>query len=420
MKIAVVGSGISGLASAFLLQEKPEHQVTLFEADTRLGGHANTLFVKEDGQDIPVDTGFLVFNEKTYPNLVGLFRHLQVEVAESDMSLSVRFQQPSLEWGGANLPSLFAQKRNLFRPAFWNMLSEIMRFNREAESNLVLAQQNSWSLGSLLEFRGFSAFFRDWYLVPMGAAIWSTPSVRMLDFPAETFLTFCRNHNLLQVNDRPVWKTVRNGSIQYVQKIAKHLRDVRLNSPVEKIKRVEGGVELTSQGKTEVFDAVILACHPPQSLKMLEDATEQEKDILSQFRYQANPATLHSDESYLPRRKKIWSSWNFHGPKAGLEQDPVKVSYLINRLQPLRAQRPYVVTLNSDETPAQTWAKIDYEHPLFDRHALKAQERLSEIQGRGGLYHAGAWTRYGFHEDGILSAVRVAERFGITPPWLKS
>ena len=407
-----MGSGISGLATAYLLGR--QHEVHVFEAERRAGGHANTVRAGQDGT--PVDTGFIVYNELNYPHLTGLFRHLEVPVADSEMTLSVRFHKPNLEWGGTNLATLFAQKRNLVRAPFWGMVRDILKFNRLAATNLQLARQNHWSLGELLKVGRFGRPFVDWYLLPMGAAIWSTPAESMLDFPAETFLQFCMNHRLLQVDGRPQWKTVRGGSIEYVRRLLVRLPHVHLDCPVSRVVRHQNGVDLYCHDVKNKFDAVVFASHPPETLKML-DASAEERKILGAFSYQKNRAHLHSDISFLPRRKSIWSSWNFHQAQSGASQTPVGLSYWMNRLQPLGTDRNWIVSLNADQTPAELEAEFVYEHPLFNRGAIEAQAQLSRIQGRGGVYFAGAWTRYGFHEDGILSAVKIAESFQIQTPW---
>ena len=413
-KVAVIGAGISGLSAAYLLQQR--HEVHLFEAEGRLGGHANTTFVGRT----PVDTGFIVFNDLNYPHLTGLFRHLGVPVVDSEMSLSVRFQNPNLEWGGTNLATLVAQKRNLVRPRFWGMVRDILRFHDDAEKNLKLARANGWTLRDLLHDQGYGRPFADWYLVPMGAAIWSTPLELMLDFPAETFLQFCMNHRLLQVNDRPTWKTVRGGSINYVKRIASHLRHIQSGYPVDAVVRNGSGVEILHRGRKLHFDAVVFATHPPETLKMLDGASGHEKQILGSFGYQKNIAQLHSDTTFMPQRRSLWSAWNFHQLKSGLGNDPISLSYWMNRLQPLQTDETYIVSLNADIEPKNLHYQKTYEHPLFNTRAIAAQSQLREIQGAGGIYHCGAWTRYGFHEDGILSAVNVASSsdWRLPIPWM--
>ncbi len=411
-RIAVIGSGISGLSVAYLFQQR--HEVHLFESEARLGGHANT--VVACGQ--PVDTGFIVFNELNYPHLTGFFKHLKVPVADSEMTLSVRFDRPNLEWGGTTLATLIAQKRNLLRPKFWFMVRDILRFHREASANLAASRAAGWTLGDLLRIKGYSLPFINWYLVPMGAAIWSTPAAAMLEFPAETFLQFCINHRLLQVEDRPVWKTVRGGSIEYVERVANNLRHVHLGHPVESVTRTTAGVELVCGGKMFLFDAVIFATHPPQTVRILRDMDPEERQILESFSFQKNIARLHSDESFLPKRKSLWSAWNFHQQLDHRSPAPVSLSYWMNRLQPLTTEETMIVSLNADAAPKNLHHEVTYEHPHFNQKAISAQKSLAHIQGRGGIFYCGAWTRYGFHEDGILSAVRLAETLQVPVPWI--
>lgn len=413
-RVAVIGGGISGLSSACILQSHG-FETHLFESEARLGGHANAAFVGPERT--PVDTGFIVFNELNYPHLTAFFKMLEVPVADSEMSLSVRFTQPNLEWGGTNLATMFAQARNLARPAFWAMVRDILRFHKEAEANLTAARDGQWSLRELLEKRGYGRSFADWYLIPMGAAIWSTPPAGMLDFPAATFLHFCLNHRLLQVNDRPVWKTVRGSSIEYVKRVHARLRHVHLGHPVERVVRHARGVELQCAGQTYEFDAVVFATHPPQTLKILAECSREEARVLGAFGYQPNVACLHSDVSVMPRRRGIWSSWNFHQETDARALAPVSLSYWMNRLQPLGVTQPLIVSLNSGKTLEHVHAKTVYEHPVFNQAAIDAQAELGTIQGRGGVYHCGAWTRFGFHEDGILSAARLANSWGLTLPW---
>jgi predicted NAD/FAD-binding protein len=415
-KVAVIGSGISGLSATYLLQR--QHEVHIFEADNRLGGHSNTVFVGP--QQTAVDTGFIVFNELNYPNLSGLFRHLDVETCDSEMSLSVKFRDPDLEWGGATLSTLVAQRRNLVRPQFWSMVKEILRFNRDSVINQERSRLGNWSLRELLSEQKYKKSFIDWYLVPMGAAIWSTPSDTMLDFPAETFLQFCLNHRLLQVNERPVWKTVRGGSIQYVRKLAATFKNIHSGHAVERVVRKrDGGVEVHCNGQVRDFDAVIFATHPPETLRMLAEQSSAERRVLESFGFQKNIARLHSDESFLPSRRSLWSAWNFHQQREDRTDSPVSLSYWMNRLQPLSTERNLILSLNTDSMPSQLHREIEYHHPVFDRRAIDSQKKLDEIQGLGSIYHCGAWTRYGFHEDGILSAVNLAKSWGLTIPWEK-
>ena len=417
-KIAVIGSGISGLASAYFLQRR--HQVTLFEANSYFGGHSNTVDIQVGGVKQAVDTGFLVFNHKTYPNLIALFDELEVESYDTDMSFGVSINQGELEWAGTNLDTVFAQRSNLFKPGFLLMLSDILRFNREAEANLARALETKISLGELLKQGGYHERFQNHYLVPMAAAIWSSSPSDILDFPASTFLRFCLNHALLQVNDRPKWKTVKQGSRSYVQKIIAGLPDKRLNTPVLEVRRVGDKVEVHTLSGVELFDQVVFATHAPTSLKIISDADEQEHQILSQFRYQANRAILHTDVSLLPKNKKVWSAWNYIGEATeGAHENAVCVSYLLNQLQRLDTDQAVIVTLNPSHEPrAETVLQsFDYEHPIFDQAAIDGQAALHNIQGKNRLWFAGAWSGYGFHEDGLKSALRVVKEFGLQPNW---
>lgn len=415
MKVAVVGSGISGIGSAWLLSQ--HHEVHLFEADRRLGGHAHTVIVDEAGGAVPMDTGFLVYNELTYPNLKSFFRMLQVETVASDMSLSIQVKDKNLEWSGTNLNSIFGQRSNLFRPKFYWMLKEILRFGREADVNLQTARRHAWTLGELLRERKFSSEFCSDYLLPIGAAIWSTPETKMLDFPAATFLTFFINHKLLQVNDRPVWRTVKSGSIQYVEKAARSISRIHLSSPVVEVERKDGRVTVRTAAGEEVFDQVILATHAPITAKMLKFPSDEERRILGSFRTEQNQTYLHRNSEWMPRNRRCWSSWNVYGTSRPDASRQVSLTYYLNLLQPLNSTNDYFLTLNPEQTIRNPIREFQYSHPQFDQTAIRAQRELSSIQGNGGVYFAGAWSRYGFHEDGLLSAVNVARLLGVPIPW---
>ncbi|MBC3875459.1 NAD(P)/FAD-dependent oxidoreductase [Undibacterium flavidum] len=418
-KIAIIGAGISGLASAYFLQK--HHEVSLFEANTYLGGHTNTVDIQIDQKTLSVDTGFLVFNEKTYPNLIALFAELGVDSYATDMSFGVSLNDGQLEWAGTNLDTVFAQRKNILSPGFLRMLSEILRFNRDAESNLRACSQSGISLGQLLSTQKYNARFANHYLIPMAAAIWSSSPKDILDFPASTFLRFCLNHALLQVNDRPQWRTVKNGARSYVQKIAATLKDIRLNNPVSAVVRTEAGVQIESPRGIEQFDAVIFATHAPDTLRLLKDPSEEETALLSKVRYQANTAYLHTDVSLLPRNKKVWSAWNYLGTDSNTQNDAqaVCVSYLLNQLQRLDTETPVIVTLNPWQAPAadKLLASFNYDHPVFDQAAIESQRNLSQLQGKRATWFAGAWSGYGFHEDGLKSALRVVNDFQLCPNW---
>jgi uncharacterized protein len=410
-RIAVIGSGISGLSVAHALASQA--QVTLFEADPRFGGHSHTVDVRLNGVRHGVDTGFLVFNHRTYPRLVELFQRLQVPTAPSEMSFSVQVPQAGLEWSGNSLNTVFAQRTNLLRPRFLRMLAQILRFNRlatgiaEAGSEAELAEP----IGDFLSRHGFAEAFRDWYLLPMLGCIWSCPTDQMLRFPVATMIRFCHNHGLIQVSDRPQWHTVVGGSRVYVQKMLASIADARANTPVRALRRVSGGVVVATDVGSERFDEAVLACHSDQSLALLADARDDERMLLGAIRYQPNRAVLHTDASVLPRRKLAWAAWNYErAADAQAEQSAVCLHYLINRLQPLPWTTPVVVSLNPSRAiaPYKVIGAYDYSHPVFDGAAIEAQRRLPAIQGRDHTWFCGAWTRYGFHEDGLMSGLAVA------------
>ncbi|MEN9658045.1 MAG: hypothetical protein RL571_1510 [Pseudomonadota bacterium] len=421
-RIAIIGSGISGLASAYFLSRA--HEVVLFEAGSYLGGHTNTVEVSLEGKTQALDTGFLVFNQATYPNLIALFAELDVATYASDMSFGVSLDGGKLEWAGTNLDTVFAQRQRILSPRFIGMLRDILRFNAAAQTNLSQSLANGATLGELIAVGGYGAMFRDAYLLPMAAAIWSSSPNDILQFPAATFLRFCLNHALLQVSDRPQWQTVKGGGREYVRKIADTLNanssaEIRLNCPVAKVARQSAGVTVHSYVGEELFDAVVFATHAPQTLSMLSDASDAEQQILSAVRYQANIAVLHTDPSQLPQRRKVWSAWNYLGGASVDGQRPVCVSYLLNQLQNLAFKSPVIVTLNPFSPPAPdlVLGQFEYEHPVFDHGAIAAQQRLPSIQGQNRTWYAGAWTGYGFHEDGLKSALRVVQGFGLAPAW---
>jgi predicted NAD/FAD-binding protein len=418
-RIAVIGSGISGLAAARRLTLAPgAHQVTLFEAGAHFGGHANTVELCLDGVSHGVDTGFLVYNERTYPLLTQLFAELGVEVADADMSFSVQLPRadgPGLEWSGSSLRTVFAQKRNLLRPRFLRMLREILRFNQLTTAMAAgeLGLQEQGSVADFLARHGFGDAFRDDYLLPMIGCIWSCPTEQMLAFPMATLIRFCHNHGLIQVTDRPQWRTVRGGSRQYVRRILAGLADARLNTPVLGLKRLPGQVLVRTASGTESFDAIVLACHSDQALALLgEQASADERAVLGAIRYQPNVAVLHTDANVLPTRRLAWAAWNYErAADSRREQAQVCLHYLLNRLQPLPWTQPVVVSLNPvrpiDESRAHQ--RIEYAHPVFDLAALQAQGRVGELQGQDRTWYCGAWCGYGFHEDGLRSGLAAAD-----------
>lgn len=420
MKIAVVGSGIAGLSSAWKLA-RAGHEISLFEANDYFGGHTHTVDVELDGLRYGVDTGFLVFNHRTYPHLVQLFRDLQIDTSATDMSFSVKLpisQRPGarmLEWSGSNLDTVFAQRRNLLSPRFLRMLRDILRFNRHstqlANANTTLA--NTQSLGDFLQDQRYSTEFRDWYLLPMAGCIWSCPTEQMLAFPLTSFVRFCHNHGLLQVSNRPQWQTVTGGAKHYVEKMLGAITHKHLNTPVRSISRVDFGtleqVRVDVQDASHLFDHVVLATHSDQSLALLKDASADEKRVLSSIAYQPNEAVLHTDTRCLPENKNAWSAWNYES--AGITEQRVCVHYLINKLQPLPFKTPVIVSLNPIEQPATSsvLGRFAYAHPVLDSPAIAAQQALPHIQGKHHTWFAGAWTGYGFHEDGLKSGLAVAQ-----------
>ena len=421
MKIAIVGSGISGLAVAHRLRSRAD--ITLFEAGDYFGGHTHTVDVTLPVADRSVtwgvDTGFLVFNERTYPELIALFAELGVATAQSDMSFSVQvpgaFGASALEWSGSNLNTVFAQRGNLLRPSFLRMLRDVLRFNqlatdiaeRGAESELVQP------LATFLDAHGFSQEFRNWYFLPMLGCIWSCPTDQMLLFPVATMIRFCYNHGLIQVSNRPQWWTVTGGARCYVEKIIAHIADKRLNTAVQRVLRKDSGVLVTSAGQTERFDKVVLACHSDQSLALLGDASAQEQETLGAIRYQDNLAVLHTDTSVLPRRKLAWAAWNYARSAATAQTETrVCLHYLLNKLQPLPFQQSVVVSLNPlvPIDDHHVHGTFHYAHPVFDLGAIRAQGRLGDLQGQRNTYFCGAWTGYGFHEDGLKSGLAAAKQ----------
>ena len=410
-RIAVIGSGISGLAVARALA--PRARVTLFEAGSHFGGHAHTVDLRLQGKRHGVDTGFLVFNHRTYPRLKALFEALGVATAPSDMSFSVQAPAQGLEWSGSNLNSVFAQRRNLLRPRFLAMLAQILRFNRLATALAGSGQVDALlePIGDFLDRHRFGSAFRDAYLLPMLGCIWSCPTDQMLRFPVATMIRFCHNHGLLQVEDRPQWMTVVGGSREYVRRIVAALPDARLRCPVRALRRTGAGVVVATDAGSEHFDEVVLACHTDQSLALLADADADERAVLGAIRYQPNVALLHTDASVLPRRRLAWAAWNYErAADVQAEASRVCLHYLINKLQPLPWDTPVIVSLN----PARAidarlvHGRFEYSHPVFDAAALAAQQRLPSLQGRRHTWFCGAWTRYGFHEDGLMSGEVVA------------
>ena len=424
-RFAVIGSGIAGLAAA--RQLAAHGRVTLFEAADRFGGHTHTVDMTLDGVSHGVDTGFLVFNETTYPNLTRLFAELGVETAPSEMSFSVQAKGAGLEWSGCSLDTVFAQRSNLARPAFWRMLADLLRFNRLttalAQDASAAATRRDQPIGDFLEAHRFSDAFRDWYFLPMIACIWSCPTEQMLRFPMTTLVRFCHNHGLLQITGRPPWRTVRGGARNYVTRMLESIADARLKTPVRRVRRLAtGGVEVSTDFGQERFDAVVMACHSDQSLALLADPSDAERAVLGAIRYHPNRALLHTDRGVLPRRRRAWAAWNYErAAGADRESASVCLHYLINRLQPLPFDRPVIVSLNPLSEPAagSVHADIAYSHPVFDTAAVQAQAGLPALQGQRDTWFCGAWTRYGFHEDGLTSGLAVASQIAARPPALQ-
>ena len=421
MRVAVVGSGISGLAVAHRLRSQA--QVTLLEAGDYFGGHTHTVDVTlptVQGQPVThgVDTGFLVFNERTYPQLIALLAELGVPTAQSDMSFSVQVPDArggnALEWSGSSLASVFAQRNNLVSPRFWGMLRDLLRFNRLCTQ---LAQAGAESalvqpLGDFLDQHRFGTAFRDWYFLPMLGCIWSCPTDQMLRFPVATMVRFCHNHGLLQVSDRPQWWTVAGGARQYVDKILAGVADKCLSTPVRRIERSASGVRVLTDGHDEHFDQVVLAVHSDQALALLAQPSAEERAVLGAIRYQQNRAVLHTDTRVLPQRRAAWAAWNYErAPQGRQESARVCLHYLINRLQPLPFVEPVIVSLNplGGIAPEQVLGEYGYAHPVFDAAAIRAQRQLDSLQGQQRTWFAGAWAGYGFHEDGLKSGLAAAE-----------
>ncbi|XKH00813.1 FAD-dependent oxidoreductase [Marinobacter nauticus] len=413
-RIAVVGAGVSGLTAAWLLSEK--HDITLFEAGDYAGGHTNTEKVEAGGRTWPVNTGFIVFNDWTYPGFIKLMDRLGVASEVSDMSFSVDCHSSGLQYNGTSLNTLFAQRRNLFKPAFLKMIREILRFNRESRADLAAGTiPEGQTLGEYLDRHGYSRYFRNYYIVPMGAAIWSAPEIVLERFPIRFFLQFFNNHGMLSVDDRPTWRVISGGSATYVNRMMDRLGEsTHLNSPVSSIKRDEDGVTITSNGQQHRFDQVILGCHSDQALAMLSDATQEEREILGAIAYQKNDVVLHTDASVLPSNRRAWAAWNYRIP--GSNSEPVSVSYNMNILQNFHdAPETFCVTLNRshDIAPDKIIKRFEYDHPVFTLDAVAAQERYDEIGNRNRTHFCGAYWFNGFHEDGVQSALRVTRAFGV-------
>lgn len=425
--IAVIGSGIAGLSAAWLLSKK--HSVTLFEKDDRFGGHSNTVTVNTPDGLIPVDTGFIVYNPTNYPNLTALFKHLNVDTAATEMSFAVSAEEGRIEYNGNGLRGIFPSLGNVFNPRIWRMLKDVLRFYKESESWQAVLSEDV-TLGELLKNHHYSDDFRDLHLIPMGAAIWSTPADQMMDYPALAFLRFCKNHGLLQVDDRPQWHSVRGGSREYVSKLIHEIQPATFcNLGVRQVIRAQDKTGksskvtvVDSRGEQREFDDVVLACHADQALQLLANPTQQEQHLLGAFGYQRNKAILHSDTALMPKNRKVWSSWNY---LRGRDDDPhdrqsLAVSYWMNKLQVLDTDQPMIVTLNPPIEPEEgsIHCSFLYDHPVFDRNAIAAQKELHQLQGQQNTWFCGSYFGYGFHEDGLQSGLAVAEALGdVRRPW---
>jgi uncharacterized protein len=413
VKIAIIGSGIAGNVAAYHLNR--EHDITVFEADSHIGGHTHTHDIEHEDARVSVDTGFIVCNDRTYPHFLALMAELGVELQPSDMSFSVNTDS-GLEYNGTTLNSLFAQRRNLVRPAFYRMIHDILRFNREAP-RLLRWRSDVVTLGEYLEAHRYSPQFIEHYILPMGAAIWSAGTATLRNFPARYFVRFFHNHGMLTVDDRPQWRTVRGGSARYVEKLTAGYRErVRLNSPVESVRRSAAGVFVKSAGaEVERFDRVFFACHSDQALRLLADASASERAVLGAIRYQRNEVLLHTDVSVLPKRRLAWAAWNYHllDGLVNRATDRVAVTYHMNILQRLTTRTPLLVTLNMADRvdPKKVIRELSYEHPVFTPEAVAAQARQSEINGADRAYFCGAYWGFGFHEDGVVSALNALEHF---------
>lgn len=420
MRIAVIGSGISGVSAAWLLSRA--NDVDIYEAEPQLGGHTRTLDVTAGGHTFPADTGFMVFNRRTYPNLIRFFEHLGVNAHDADMSFSVQVADENIEWSGDSLNSVFAQRKNLVNPKFLRMLTDVLRFSRDADRLLADPTTAELTLGQLLVREGYSDGFTDWYLIPMGDAIWSTPPGDMLDYPAHTFLRFCDNHGLLHITGKPQWLSVEGGARTYLEIASRAFSgEVFTHEPAEKIERTATGVRVITPARSVDYDVAIIATHPPQTREILGDTmNDEERAVLSAFNFWPNDVILHTDTSFLPSSKRAWASWNWFAESGDINKAMLMLTYQLNTLQSLPPDAPVVMeTLNRhhDPAPGTQLAHLTFDHPMYSADAIAAQRALPRLQGVDRLYYAGAWTRYGFHEDGILSGVRAAEALGATIPW---
>jgi len=415
MKIAIMGSGISGLSSAYALHHAG-HDITLYEKNDRLGGHSRTIEIRgDDNENIPVDTGFIVFNYRNYPHLTALFDHLGVAVEKSDMSFGVDIHNGWLQYSSKNI---FRRVQNLVRPQYWKMLFDVMKFNKNAKK--YLDKNTSITIRQCLDELKMGKWFQDYYLQAMGAAIWSCPLNKIEQFPAKTFIRFFENHGLLTINDQPQWDTVSGGSREYIKKIIEDFEDkIKLSSPVTGVQHKDNQVIVATPNSEEIFDHVIFACHADQAINMINSPTVKQHNVLDRFPYQQNKVVVHRDLDFMPSDKSCWASWVYLTENKEDKSDTVSLSYWMNNLQNLKTKENVIITLNPEKIPKENL--IDdvhyFDHPVFNRAAIEAQDKISEIQGQNNLWFVGAYQRYGFHEDGILSAVNVLEKMDVKIPW---
>lgn len=414
MKIAIIGAGISGLSAAWLLRQ--QHDITVFEKNDYVGGHSRTIDVKTPDGNVPVDTGFIVFNDWNYPNLFGLFDKIGVPYEKSDMSFGVSIGNGFLEYSSYGL---FAQKKNFFRPSYWRMIFDILRFNKQAER--FLEKDASFTLRQCLDELKMGDWFRRYYLLAMGSAIWSCPISTILDFPASTYIRFFKNHGLLNINDRPQWYTVKGGSREYVHLLTKDFSDrIYTGISIQKVISHQSQVKLIDEsGGEHFFDQVIFACHPDEAVGMIKNPDPKTVSVLGGFTYQQNKIIVHSDESFMPSRRECWASWIYLNDTSKHDKSEVSLSYWMNNLQPLKTSTPVFVTLNPSRMPKASLVHDAhvFHHPVFNESAIRAQGQIDSMQGVGGLWFCGAYQRYGFHEDGLWSAVNIARKMGAPIPW---
>jgi len=416
--IAIIGTGISGLGIAYLLH--PNRNIKIYEKNNYIGGHGRTIDVDTPNGKIAVDTGFIVFNKRNYPLLSSLFAHLNVPVEKSDMSFGASINNGDLEYGTTNLKNIFVQRSNIFNLKFLGMIKDILKFNKNASSYLEC--DPAITLKDCLKELKLGEWFQKYYLLAMGGAIWSTPISSMLEFPAKTFIRFFDNHGLLTINNHPQWYTVKNGSREYIKCITEKFHDnILLNCGVTKVIRNEDKVTVyDDKGRIENYDEIIFACHADKALELIENPSEKELNILSNFIYQPNKVVLHSDISFMPKRKGAWASWVYLSDNQDDNNPHISLSYWMNNLQPLKTHTQIIATLNPTREPLKNLIYDEYcfEHPVFDSAAIKSQEKIDDIQGKNRFWFCGAYQRYGFHEDGLWSAVNVAEKMGIRPSWI--